>query len=189
MVTEPRVSVAAPVEFSRAVSSLQQVRLRPEVVVETMRAPRRLAPWTHAISAEVIVENETVATGRMVLLGDPDSADAWDGTLRLVTYSTTELDAEMGRDPLLAQVGWSWLIESLQQYGATYTAAGGTVTQTSSARFGDLAGPAQTLEVELRASWTPLADDLRPHLEAWADVLCTAAGLPPVGVSSLRGRP
>lgn len=179
--------MAAPPEFSRAVSSLRRVRLRPEVVLSTMRPPHRLAPWTHALSAEVLSGTETVATGRMVLLGDPDSADAWNGTLRLVTYSTTELDPEMGRDPMLAEVGWSWLTDSLRQYGAAYTAAGGTVTQTASARFGDLAGPAYTLEIELRASWTPLEQDLRPHVEAWAEVLCTAAGLPPAGVSPLRG--
>jgi len=167
------------------VASLKRCRVRSDVDLETIKAPKRLAPWSHAVGAEVLSGGDSLATGRLVLLGDPASRDAWDGTLRLVTYATAELDVEMARDPLLAEVGWSWLLEALDQYGAHHTAAGGTVTQTTSARFGDLAGPAHVVEIELRASWTPLDDDLGPHLTAWVDLLCTAAGLPPPGVSVL----
>jgi hypothetical protein len=74
---------------------------------------------------------------------------------------------------------------ALDERGATFRAAGGTVTQQTSTRFGDLAGPATTVTLELRASWT--ADDavLGPHLLAFVDLLCTAAGLPPEGVTVL----
>jgi hypothetical protein len=179
---------AAPLDFARAVASLGSCSLRPEIALEPISPPQRLAPWSHAISAEVDVGTDVPATGRLVLLGDPDSVDAWGGTLRLVTYASTELDADMANDPLLAEVAWSWLIEALTECGARYTAPGGTVTQTASARFGDLAGPAHTVSVEIRASWTPLDPDLRPHLTAWSDLLCTAAGLPPSGVVNLPGR-
>lgn len=153
-----------------------------------MNPPQRLAPWSHALGAEVSAGTEVVATGRLVLLCDPDSVAVWGGSLRLVTYASAEVDVEMAHDPMLAEVGWSWLVDALAQYGARHTAAGGTVTQTASARFGDLAGPAHTVTVEIRASWTPLDADLRPHLSAWSDLLCTAAGLPPSGVVSLPAR-
>jgi hypothetical protein len=186
-VSEPH-QLTAPADFLRAVESLTRCRVRSDVVVETVRPPRRLAKWAHALTAEVIGGDDTVATGRLVLLSDPDSESAWDGPQRLVTYASAELDPDMARDPLIAEVGWSWLIESLQEHDARYTAAGGTVTQTSSARFGDLAGPPHVVELELRASWTPLDEDLGPHLLAWVDLLCTAAGVPPAGVTALPDR-
>ena len=43
-----------------------------------------------------------------------------------------------------ARVAWSWLTEALEHHGAASTALGGTVTQTSSVRFGDIAGPVAT---------------------------------------------
>jgi hypothetical protein len=173
-----------PPEFDRAVRSLRRCQVRPEVSLSPVRAPQRLAPFSHAVAAEVVVHDEPVATGRLVLLSDPDSRDAWDGTLRLVSYASAEIDAEMACDPMLSEVGWSWLLDALATYQAAHTAVGGTVTQTSSSRFGDIAGPAHVRELELRASWTPLDDDLRPHVAAWIDVLCTAAGLPPPGVAA-----
>jgi hypothetical protein len=85
-------------------------------------------------------------------------------------------------------VGWTWLTEALHARGARSTALGGTVTQTSSARFGDIAGPQRTDDVELRASWTPLDENLRPHADAFCELIATAAGLPPVGVAALGRR-
>ena len=61
----------------------------------------------------------------------------------------------------------------------------GTVTQTTSTRFGDLHGPSTTVALELRASWTADTADMAPHLRAFVDLLCTAAGLPPEGVTLL----
>jgi hypothetical protein len=42
-----------------------------------------------------------------------------------------------------------------------------------------------TAEIEIRASWSPVPGpggmvDVTEHAEAWGEVLCTAAGLPPV---------
>ncbi len=174
-----------PVVFTRAVESLRRARPRPEVRLAEIAPPGRLAPYTFALTAEVLRGVDELASGRLVLLHDPDGQESWDGTLRIVTYVTAELDADMAGDPLLAGVGWSWLIDALDTYGARHTAAGGTVTQTTSVRFGDLAGPPDTADVELRASWTPLATDLTPHLLAWCDLLCSTAGLPPPGVTLL----
>jgi hypothetical protein len=176
----------APEPFRSAVASLTRTRVRREVRVEPLRPPQRLAPWTYAIAADVrSAGGDELATGRLVLLHDPDGVEAWEGVLRLVAFASAELDAQMGTDELLPAVGWSWLIDALDERHAAYRAAGGTVTQTTSTRFGDLAGPHTTVTVELRASWTADTVDMAPHLGAFADVLCTAAGLPPEGVTML----
>jgi hypothetical protein len=175
-----------PEIFRAAVASLTATSVRREVRVEPLRPPQRLAPWSYAVSADVIgATGEELATGRLVLLHDPDGAEAWDGVLRLVVFASAEVDEPMARDGLLPGVGWSWLTEALAARHAAYRAAGGTVTQTTSTRFGDLAGPDTTVALELRASWTADTPEMAPHLNAFVDLLCHAAGLPPEGVTML----
>lgn len=180
-------NAAPPPEiFKQAVDSLTSTAVRSEVQVEPLRPPQRLAPYSYAVSAEIIDSTgKDLATGRLVLLHDPDGHEAWDGVLRLVAYASAELDDEMGVDPMLPAVGWSWLTDALTDRAAAHRAAGGTVTQTTSTRFGDLHGPRTTVSIELRASWTADTADLAPHLLAFVDLLCTAAGLPPEGVTAL----
>lgn len=173
----------APEVFREAVGALQAVRPRPEIVLEPVRPPQRLAPWSYALSCEVTGPADVLASGRLVLLHDPDGQEAWDGELRLVAYVTAELDSELAADPFLPTVGWSWLTDALEASGAALTALGGTVTETSSARFGDIAGPSQTDDLELRASWTPVTSELRPHGEAFCQLMASVVGLPPVGVT------
>jgi DUF3000 family protein len=129
------------------------------------------------------VEPDT--SGRLILLHDPAGQDAWDGTFRLVCFIQARLEPEQLGDEMLPVVGWSWLTEALELAGAEYVALGGTVTQTSSVRFGDIAGPRRDDDVELRASWTPVGTDLSRHAEAFCALVATAAGLPPVGVRPL----
>lgn len=175
-----------PEIFRAAVSSLTSTRVRAEVRVEPLRPPQRLAPWSYAVSADVRdAAGEELATGRLVLLHDPDGVDSWDGVLRLVAFASAELDPQMGTDEMLPAVGWSWLVDALDERGAAYRAAGGTVTQTTSTRFGDLAGPHTAVTMELRASWTADSPEMGAHLAAFVDLLCIAAGLPPEGVTML----
>ena len=181
------VPQSAPATFRRAVESMRRATARPEVRLESIRPPQRLAPWTYAISADVHgPDGDELATGRLVLLYDPDGVEAWDGVLRLVAFATAELEPEMAGDPLLPAVGWSWLVDALTERAADHTAAGGTVTQTTSTRFGDLHGPRTSVALELRGSWTARTDDIGPHLLAFLDLLCAAAGLPPEGVTILK---
>jgi hypothetical protein len=188
---------ALPEEFRLAVAQLREARLRPEVLCEEMPAPQRIAPYAAALSADVTVDGDDVGTGRIVLLHDPAGNDAWEGTFRCVAYARAEIDPEMANDPLLAEVGWSWLSEALAAHGATYVAPSGTVTKVSSESFGSMAGEDPSAQLEIRASWTPVPDqdgdgalDLGPHVEAWGELLCTASGLPPVpeGVAPLPSR-
>ncbi|HYO40403.1 MAG TPA: DUF3000 domain-containing protein [Nocardioidaceae bacterium] len=193
---EPRVDPSgAPAEFQLAVSQLRAARLRPEVFCEEMPAPQRIAPFASALSADVTVDGEDVSTGRIVLLHDPAGNDAWAGTFRCVAYARAEIDPEMANDPVLAEVGWSWLGEALAAHGARYVAPSGTVTKVSSESFGGMADEEASAQLEIRASWTPVGDasgmlDLAPHVEAWGELLCTASGLPPVpeGVAPLPSR-
>lgn len=181
-------SSAAPELFTYAVAALKSLRPRPELHLDEVRPPQRLAPWAYAFTAEINGPADVLATGRLVLLHDPDGQDAWGGVLRVVVFVRAELDAELADDPLLPAVGWSWLTDALEASGARYTALGGTVTDTSSARFGDIAGPARTDDLELRASWTPLDKDLAPHGLAYFDLMASVVGLPPVGVGMFGQR-
>ena len=180
---------AVPAEFERAVKQLRAARFRPEVYTEEMPAPQRIAPFASAISADVTVDGEDVGTGRIVILHDPAGNDTWDGTFRCVAYARADIDPELVTDPLLAEVGWSWLTEALEAHGAEYGAPSGTVTSVSSESFGGMAAEPATAQIEIRASWTP-AGDLTAHIEAWGELLCTAAGLPPVpeGVATMPSR-
>src|SRR6478609_1956707 len=173
------VPASAPEAFRTAVSSLLTTRVRREARVERIRPPQRLAPWSFAVAVDISTSsNPDCATGRLVVLYDPEGAEAWDGELRLVGYAQADLAADMAGDPLLPAVGWSWLTEALEQRAAAHTAVGGTVTQTTSTRFGDVHGPTSTTQLELRGSWTATSTDLSPHLLAFVDLLCVAAGLP-----------
>jgi DUF3000 family protein len=179
----------APEEFLAAVRRLRAVRLRPEVVLEEVPAPQRIAPFALALSAEAVLDGEELATGRFVVLHDPSGPEAWEGTFRVVTFVRAVLEPEFGSDPLLGQVGWSWLEEALDGAGISVVAIGGTVTRVVSESYGSLSTKPPTVELEVRASWTPLGD-VADHLLAWATLLCTVGGLPPLpdGVAPLARR-
>lgn len=170
---------APPEDFQGAVEQLRSARLRPEISCEEIPAPQRIAPYAAAMSADITVDGEDVGEGRLVLLHDPTGNDAWAGTFRCVAYARAQIDPEMVTDPLLAAVGWTWLTEALQAHGADHVAPSGTVTKVASESFGGMSDEPASAELEIRASWTPIGD-VGPHAEAWGDLLCMAAGLPPV---------
>ena len=87
-----------------------------------MPAPQRIAPHAFAISGDVLVGEDELATGRFILLHDPAGNDAWGGTFRCVTFARADIEADMAADPVLPSVGWSWLTEALEAYGSGYTA-------------------------------------------------------------------
>src|SRR6266536_389941 len=155
-------STVTPETFTRAVAGLRAGQPRPEITLEEVPAPQRLAPYGYALSGTVLRDGDEVATGRLILLHDPAGHEAWHGTLRLVTYVTAELEPDLAADPLLPTVGWSWLVEALEASGAAFTAIGGTVTQTLSTRFGELAGPPTTARSEEHTS----------ELQSRVDLVC-----------------
>jgi hypothetical protein len=204
-----------PQEFLHALGTLRKARCRSELRLAEIPAPARLAPYAVALGAEVMAsgsattpvhgpaamalaaaagteddEDTELATGRFILLHDPDGSAVWDGEFRIVTYIRAQLEPEMGNDEMLGTVAWTWLVEALENHKAPYRAAGGTATRVLSESFGTLADRPGSIDIELRASWTPASSDVTAHLEAWSDMVCTFAGLPPLpdGVSALPNR-
>jgi hypothetical protein len=179
-----------PAEFQAALAALASVRARPEIVLEHIPAPQRLAPWAHAVGARVAEpdgedDDVEIASARFIVLFDPEGHEAWNGTTRCVGYLSAATDEELVDDSMFSEVAWSWLTDALTEAGAGHHNVGGTVTRTASTRFGDLAGPEHTVDVEMRASWTAEDTALDRHLSAWLEVLGNAAGLPPPGVRLL----
>jgi hypothetical protein len=192
--------------FRQAVADLQealasQSEARPELTFESEPPPRRLAPFATAVAATVAgpvpaedtAEDTEIAGGRFVLLFDPAGQPGWDGKYRLIAYVRADLEPEMAADPLINEVGWSWLTEALDGCVTGYQNISGTVTTVVTQGFGGKQDEPMSTEFELRASWSPLADasggaELGGHLAAWCAVICAAAGLPPSspGVATLR---
>jgi hypothetical protein len=247
---------AGEAEFRLAVADLeaglaQERAARPELAFEGEPAPRRLAPYAAAIAASVLEGDTEIGWGKFVLLYDPAGQAGWAGQFRIIAYVRAELDPEIAADPLIAEVGWSWLLEALDARATGYGQTSGTVTRVVTEGFGSKQDEPVSTGFELRASWSPAVDggaggsgadvgrvgdgaddgvtgdsagggagrsgadhgrvgdlgadlggsDLgeaghsrdggaRPaldgHVAAWCDALCTAAGLPPLGVSALR---
>ncbi|UXI81365.1 DUF3000 domain-containing protein, partial [Streptomyces vinaceusdrappus] len=150
-----RSGSAAPPPFAAAVEALRAARLRPQIEVEAVPPPKRLAPYAYALEAAVVDGDEDLADGRLVLLHEPAGHDAWHGTFRLVTLVRAELEPEMAADPLLPDVCWTWLTGALQARGLTYGEPSGTVTRASSHYFGGLSARPSASQIEIRASWTP----------------------------------
>lgn len=191
----------APPEFRAVLDALAARRLRPEVTLREVPAPRRIAPWSVALTGEVAApgaDDTDLASGRFIVLFDPDGQEAWQGRFRVVTLVRATLEPEMASEEMLAEVAWTWFEDALRDTGARARAEGGTVTRVVSQSFGALAGKDTGVELEMRASWTPVPagpgedgpSDLGDHLAAWAQLLCTAAGLPPLpdGVTPLPSR-
>ncbi len=171
--------------------------LRPEVRLTEVPAPTRIAPYAVALTAEVISvvgdDEDEIASGRFVLLHDPSEPESWGGAWRVVSFARAELEPEMASDPMLGDVGWSWLTDSLEACDARVVAEAGTVTQVVSQGYGGLVDNGMSVEMEVRASWTPLTAGgagIGAHFEAWGALLCTIAGLPPLpeGVVALPGQ-
>lgn len=180
-----------PPEFQAALDSVRRANTRPELVITEIPAPASLAPHAVALAADVSPRSHAgdseLGTGRFILLYDEDEPEAWGGRFRVVCFAQAPLETEIGLDPFLAEVAWSWLVDALDTRGAHYSAASGTATKILSTGFGELSAQGDGAQIELRASWTPLDPNLTAHVEGWGELLCMLAGLPPTmeGVSML----
>jgi hypothetical protein len=199
----PANRAASPAEatFAEAAAAFlagRDAQVGPGFSFEDVPAPKRLAPYASAIAATVERDGGDVAWGRLVLLYDPDGQESWGGVFRLVAYIRADVEPEIAADPLLGEVGWSWLSEALDAYVPGYAAPSGTVTRVITEGFGAKRDELPLTGFELRASWSPTgpgnrADDndldtldLSAHISAWCDCLSAAAGLEPPGTRALR---
>jgi Protein of unknown function (DUF3000) len=218
----------AAVIFRSVVTDLEagvdeQRRVRPELAFENQPPPRRLAPFAAAIGATVHDPDLSRGTppgagddpdtelgwGSFVLLYDPAGQAGWAGPFRVIAYIRAELEPEIAADPLIGQVGWTWLTEALDARTTGYRQVSGTVTRVVTEGFGAKQAEPVATGFELRASWSPsgpgtavpaaaapgsmparsiaaaVRSDLAPrdlagHVAAWCDALCAAVGLPPL---------
>ena len=173
--------------FERIAAAVGSVETRPEVSLDQVPAPSRLASFGVALSAEVLDDDDELGSGRFVLLHEPGGHEAWDGDYRCVAFVRASVERDLADDPMLPAVGWSWLSEAIEAHGAALRALGGTVTAVTNESFGTMADQPGGADIEIRASWTPVLGealevvvDVRAHVRAWLDLMCTAAGLTPL---------
>ena len=190
-------SVPAPHEaFETRVQALLDVPIRPEFSIEQAPSPQRLAPHAFTLTADAVTDGSSAsvgahvesASGRFVVLHDPDGVDEWEANDRIVIFARCDVEPELLADPLIHEVAWSWVTEALDNHEVAQL--GGTVTVSSGTSFGSMVERPGDGLVEIRASWTPLEYDLTIHLSLWIEILATLAGLPPVpaGVATVGGR-
>jgi hypothetical protein len=181
--------------FEEMIELLRTFTPRNEIILEEVPAPQKLAAYSFAFTADISNgalgdSEDEVASGRFVILHEPGGQDTWEGDFRCVTFMRADVDSEMQEDPLLPEVGWNWLLDSLNATGAIYNAPSGTVTRVSSASFGKLSPRNDESEIEIRASWSPVItspEDMFTHVQAWCNLITEVAGLPPLpeGVSTI----
>ena len=172
---------------------------RDDLELEDWPAPRKLAPYAFALAATAYRDGEEAGTGKLVLLYDPDGQDGWTGPFRIVCHVHADVEEEMAADPLLGEVGWSWLTDALDLHAPGYAAPSGTVTRVITEGYGTKSDDPQDTGFELRASWCPaassgedsadIADELSGAVVAWCDLLAAAAGLPAQGTVAISVRP
>lgn len=172
-----------PEAFKLALESIKSVSFREELTVRQIDSPSGVAPYSYALAADVLIaehEHESQhGTGRFILLYDPEEPESWGGPFRVVAFAQAPLETEIGLDPFLANVAWSWLTDALAIREADYFNASGTATRILSTGFGELADSGEGAQIELRASWSPASPQMGDQAEAWGELLCMLAGLPP----------
>ncbi|TWX40648.1 DUF3000 domain-containing protein [Frigoribacterium sp. ACAM 257] len=187
-------SPAVPTAFAAASAAVREALSRDDLAVTEIPAPGGLAPHALALAGDVVGASgradAELGTGRFVLLYDESAPEAWGGVFRVVCFAQAPLETDLALDPFVADVAWSWLVDSLDAGGASRHSASGTATKVLSSGYGELAAQGDGAQLELRASWTPTSTDLAPHVAAWSELICTLAGLPPTveGVTLLASR-
>lgn len=177
-------------EIEAAVQAARRsLQVRPEIGLDDVPAPVRLARHGLAISGEILGDEDVeLGHGRFVLLYEPGGQATWQGDTRAVLFVRAVLEPDLAIDPLLLEVGWDWLSEALAGRGLEVTALSGTVSRTGSQAFGEIASREPEGAIEIRASLTVRPAGAAAALLAWCDLLATAAGLVPLqdGVRALR---
>lgn len=178
-------------QWATAVDSLTLSGVRPELVLEEVPAPTRLAPYALALAVDAVSStDEDLATGRFVVLHDPEGQPAWDGTFRIVTFVKAGMEPDVVTDDMFDEVAWAWLGDTLADCDAINLS--GTVTRTVSRAFAGLQDRTTQTELEIRASWTSQSAEIGNHLRAWLTLVEMCAGFAPLpeGVTAIaRSRP
>jgi hypothetical protein len=201
--TASTASTAGDPVFDAAVAALEAGRdavasVRDDLEFEGWPAPKRLAPRAVALAATAFRDGEEAGEGKLMLLYDPAGQDGWTGTFRIVIQVQADVEEEMAADPLLGEVGWSWLTDALDLHAPGYAAPSGTVTRVITEGYGAKSDDLLATGFELRASWCPAdggaddGDELEAEIggavAAWCELLASAAGLPAAGTLAIGNR-
>lgn len=159
-VASGKVASGTAATFRAAVDDLEagldrQRGLRPELTFEQEPAPRKLAPYAASVAVTVQGADDDIGWGRFVLLYDPAGQRGWGGPFRIIAHIRVDLEPEIAADPMVGEVGWSWLTEALDARAVGYQQTSGTVTRVVTEGFGAKQDEPTTTEFELRASWSP----------------------------------
>lgn len=174
--------------WEQVVSSLSNLELRPEFLIEEVPAPARLAPHSFALALDVVdADDKDLANGRFVVLYDPAGQETWNGNIRIVTFVRAPIEKDVVTDELFDDVAWSWLIEALKDSINGFHDISGTVTRTISKSYAGIEDRESSADVEVRASWTPEGTDVGDQLTSWLSFVEQAAGLAPLppGISAI----
>ena len=75
--------------------------IRPEFSIEQAPSPQRLAPRTFTLTADAVTEalghrraHVESASGRFVVLHDPDGVDEWEGNNRIVIFARCDVEPD-----------------------------------------------------------------------------------------------
>lgn len=183
------MSFQAPAEFLAALESLKGHTFRPQIHVQQVPPPKKIAPWSVALQAEVN-DSPTLdpdfyrGEAKFVVLYDPEGQNAWNSTFRIVAHAQAPIEADISIDPLFGSVAWSYLEEALSAAYAPYHSLTGNVSRTFEETFTPDASPTRA-SIAVRASWSPADEHLHEHLQAWASWVAQLCGLAPEGVTSL----
>lgn len=199
----PRALDSGDPAFDAAVAALEAGRdavaaARDDFELESWPAPKRLAPLAVALAVTAFRDGEEAGEGKLMLLYDPVGHDGWTGTFRIVVQVQADVDEEMAADPLLGEVGWSWLTDALDLHAPGYGAPSGTVTRVITEGYAAKSDDPPSTGFELRASWCPAGDadsggdefaaEVGGAVVAWCELLASAAGLPATGTLAIGRR-
>src|SRR5690606_38066088 len=124
MVSTAVTEVPAP--FARALGSLRDAARSLRVEVTEVPAPRaaRFSVALEGTLPDPDDDAHELGDGTFVVLFDPPTVEGAEGAFRVVVLVRAELDAEMSVDPMLSEVAWTWLTESLARFGGPFDALG-----------------------------------------------------------------
>ena len=170
-------------DFQKRISGIDDVLERAEILLEQIAAPKGIAEEAIAVSASVIHADHSDAdrgVGRLVICKDTNYPEGWNSEFRIILYAKSPVEIDMGKDPLVDELPWNWLMDSLASSGSQFHSEAGTTTRILSTGHGSLTAQPQHAEIEIRASWAPEGEDFGPHVQAFQELLALISGLPPV---------
>jgi hypothetical protein len=168
--------------FRQRVQGVAEIADRSEILLEQIAAPKDIAEEAIAISATVIHADHSDAdrgVGRLVICRDSNFPEGWNSEYRIILYAKSPVETDMGKDPVVDELPWNWLMDSLAARNASFHSEAGTTTRILSTGHGALTAQPQHAEIEIRSSWAPDGEDFTPHVQAFEDLLALISGLPP----------